>query len=353
MDIKGLKLHLSKKNTDSSLFIVSGTDHFLKGEAESLIKSHYSAQSPNLNIESHKAPQMDYEKCLDSVQTLSFFSELKIIHIKDAEKAPTSFLDSLKDFFSKNTDGIKVILTFSKLDKRKKSLKALIEKSVLVEVKTPYDNQVEGWIKYISDKEKLKIKSEAVSFLNFLVGPSLVELSKSIQKLKDVFGDDEVTKEDVKDFISKTGEEDIFKICDFLGFGEVTKASLSLQYAIKHGASSIGALSLFHRHFKIIEGILKAQTESKNLRRPLSQKDLAQKVGVPPYFLSNYLNQARNGSWTLKKTSEVFLALEAADQSLKSSRLNEETVFAGFFMEFSRVLGERKGLRTLSASLRL
>lgn len=349
MDIKGLHLHFKKKSEDS-LFIVLGTDLYLKTEAESVIKEHYLKQDSELDVETYKAPQMDYEKCLDSLQTLSFFSSTKLIHIKDADKASVSFMENLKDFFDQgNVNGLVVLLSFSKIDKRKKSTKSLLEKSVLVEVKTPYDNQVEPWIKYIADKEKLKIKNDAISFLNFLVGPSLSDISNSIQKLKDVFGTDEVKKEDVQDFISKNGEEDIFKICDFLGKGDLTSAMLNLDYALKHGASCIGAMSLFHRHFKIIEGILKAGEEATVTRRALSQKDLALKVGVPPYFVTNYQTQAR--SWSLSKTNEVFKALEAADLSLKSLKLKEPTVLAGFFMEFSRILGERKGLRSLSEAL--
>ncbi len=349
MDIKGLQQHL-KKNGENSLFLVSGEDLYLKAEAEELIRNHFKAKEPELDIESYTAPQMDYDKCLDSLQMLSFFSSTKLIHVKATDKANVKFLESIQSFYEQgNVSGLIVILSFAKIDKRKKAIKSLLTKGVSVEAKSPYDNQVEGWIKYIANKEKLDLKNEAISYLNFLVGPSLVEISKSIQKLKDVFGKDPVERTDVQDFISKNGEEDVFKICDLLGKGQLTEAMLSLEYALKHGANSIGALSLFHRHFKIIEGILKEQKKVKEGGRGLSQKDLAVKVGVPPYFFTNYASQAR--SWSLEKTEGVFKALEAADKSLKSTGLKEPTVFAAFFMEFSRVLGERKGLRSLSEAV--
>lgn len=349
MDIRALGLQL-KKNQESPLFIISGDDLYLKSEAEDLIKQGYLKRNADLDIETYTAPQMDYDKCLDSLQTISFFSSTKLVQIKDVEKANQKFLESLSQFFDQgNLSGITVVLSFTKIDKRKKAIKALMSKGVLVEVKTPYDNQVETWVKYIATKEKLNLNPEAISYLNFLVGPSLSEISKSIQKLKDIFGRDLVKRADVQDFISKNGEEDIFKICDFLGKGDLTTAMLSLQYALKHGANSIGALSLFHRHFKIIEGILLEEEKSRSGGPRLSQKDLAVKVGVPPYFYTNYASQARG--WNLEKVKQVFRALEAADRSLKSTGLKESTVFSGFFMEISRILGERKGLMSLSEAI--
>ncbi len=350
MDIKALELYL-KKNKENSFFIVSGEDLYLKSEAEGLIKNNFRVKGVELDLETYTAPQMDYDKCLDSLKNLSIFSSLKLIHIKDMDKAKQNFLDKINQFYTQeNISGLVVLLSFTKIDKRKKDIKILLKKGVLVEAKPPYDNQIENWIRYIADKEKLNLKSEAISYLNFLVGPFLIDISNNIKKLKDIFGKDSVGRTEVKDFIFKSGEGDLFKICDLLGKCELIAAMSGLEYAIKHGSSSIGILSLFHRHFKIIEGILKEQQKAREIGKNLSQKDMATVVGVPFYFLANYTNQAQR--WTLSKVSEVFKALEAGDMLLKSTGLKEITVFTGFFMEISRIIGERTGLRSLSEALR-
>lgn len=344
MDIRNLQLKLKKKETEP-LYLIAGDDIYLKTQAEKMIKDFF-AEGGETDLETYTAPQMDYDKCLDALQTLSFLSSTKLIHIKDADKASAKFLEDLALFVSEgNLSGLVIILTFNKIDKRKKALKTLIGKGELVEVKTPYDNQVEQWVKYIAQQEKLKLDQEALSFLNFLVGPSLIEISKSIEKLKDVFGSEKIGRAQIGDLIAKSGEQDIFKICDMLGKGQITEATLSIENILNSGSSAIGALSLFYRHFKILEGILEAQT----LNRKLAQKELAAKVGVPPYFLANYSAQSR--TWSLRKTAEVFRALEAADVFLKSTKMKEKTVFAGFFVEVSRILGERRGLRSLTGSL--
>lgn len=353
MDVRALNQHLNK-NKKASLYIVSGEDLYLKSEAESLIKDCYQRgfqeAGVEVDIEVYTAPQMDYDRCLDALQTISFFSSEKFIQIRNAEKANVKFLENLSQFFEKeNLSGVTLVLSFTKIDKRKKAIKSLFSNAVQVEAKAPYDNQIETWIKYIAAKEKLSLNQEALSSLSFLAGPSLSEIAKSVKKLKDIFGKDPVGRLEVQEFISKSGEEDIFKICDFLGNGDITKAMLGLEYAIKHGSSSIGALSLFHRHFKIIEGILSEQEKVRAGGSRLAQKDLALKVGVPPYFFNNYASQTR--SWSLPKMKQVFRALEATDQSLKSTSLKESTIFAGFFMELSRILGERRGLMSLSESM--
>ncbi len=350
MNLQALQLHL-KKNKKDSLFIISGEDLYLIAEAKNLIKNSLTTQNIKLDIQTYTAPQMDYDKCLDSLQNLSILSPLKLIHIKALDKAKPEFLESINQFYSQeNLHGLTVLLGFTKIDKRKKNIQFLLKKGVLVEAKPPYDNQIEGWIKYIAGKKQLNLKNEAVSYLNFLVGPCLVEISNNIQKLKDLFGQNPVGREDIQSFISKRSEGDLFKICDLLGKHEVTQAMSSLEYAIKHGASSAHALSLFHRHFKIIDGVLKEQQKSREMRKSLSEKHMAVALGVPPYFLANYVNQARK--WSLNKISEVFKALEAADTLLKSTGLNESTIFTGFFIEILRIIGEQKGLRSLSEALR-
>jgi len=346
LDIRNLQAKL--KNNDSKLvYVVAGDDLYLKSSAEKMIKEHFTSQKDGeVDLETYTAPQMDTEKCLESLQTLSFFSSTKVVHIRDADKANAKFLDDLAAFIHEgNLSGLVVIISCNKFDKRKKSLKIILEKAELIEVKTPYDNQVEQWVKYIATSEKLKMEPDAPAFLNFLVGPSLVEVSKSVEKLKDVFGNEKIGRVQIQELISKSAEQDVFKICDMLGKGQISEALLSVEYSLKHGSNAIGVLNLFYRHFKILNGILEAQASGKRI----GQKELAAKVGVPPYFLANYAGQSR--TWTMKKIAEVFYALEAADVSLKSTKMKERTVFSGFFMEVSRILGEKKGLRSLTASL--
>jgi len=345
LDIRNLQQQL-KKGEQASVYVVAGDDLYLKSAAEKMIKNYFTSKETEVDLETHTAPQMDAEKCLDSLQTLSFFSSTKIVHIRDFDKANAKFADDLSAFLSEgNLSGLVVILSCNKFDKRKKTLKSILDKAELIETKTPYDNQVEQWVKYIAANEGLKMEPDAPAFLNFLVGPSLVEVSKSVEKLKDVFGKEKIGRVQIQELISKTGEQDVFKICDMLGKGQLTEALLSVEHSLKHGANAIGVLNLFYRHFKILNGILEAHASGKRI----GQKELAAKVGVPPYFLANYAGQSR--TWTIKKIAEVFYAIEAADVSLKSTKMKEQTVFSGFFIEVSRILGEKKGLRSLTASL--
>jgi len=345
VDIRNLKLQLKKEN-HKLVYVVSGDDLYLKSAAEAMIKNHFALKEAEVDLETYTASNMDTEKCLDSLQTLSFFSSTKIVHIRDFDKANAKFAEDLSAFVQEgNLSGLVILLSCAKFDKRKKSLKAILDKAELVEVKTPYDNQVEQWVKYIAAEEGLKLEAGAAAFLNFLVGPSLVEVSKSVSKLKDVFGKEKIGRLQIQELISKTGEQDVFKICDMLGKGQITEAVLSVEYSLKHGSNAIAVLNLFYRHFKILNGILEAAASGKRI----GQKELAAKVGIPPYFLANYTSQSR--TWTRKKLAEVFYAIEAADVSLKSTKMKESTVFSGFFVEVSRILGEKKGLRSLTASL--
>lgn len=345
MDIRGLQLHF-KKEEQKFLYIIQGEDIYLKSEAENIVRKSVG----KVDVELYYGDQINYEACLDSMQTLSFFGDMKLVHIKNADKLKNDFLEEiLKLAESNNNKGLTVLLSFSKFDKRKKVLKSLMSLSIFIEVKTPYDNQVESWITYIAQKENLKIDREASAFLNFLVGPSLFEIAKGIQSLKDVFPGEPIDKAKVQELISKNGEEDIFKICDHLGKGELTESMLGLENILKTSTNGIAALNLFYRHFKILEVLLQEAAVNKKTAKYTSKKDLASKAGVPLFFLGNY--QAQTKIWTLKKLNQVFQAIEAADLSLKSTRLKERSVFSGFFMEISKILGNVGRVGTYKESI--
>lgn len=344
MDLRNLQLYLKKKQTKpQGLYLICGEDIYLKDEAESLIKKKLlsGTESEEKDIEIYHGSQMNYERCLDSLSTISFFSELKIVHIREAELLKTTFVEQLVSLLSKGEqEGLAVVLSLSKIDKRKKVYKSLVEASLFVEVKSPYDSQVENWIRYIADKEKVDLAADACAYLNFLVGPSLIEISKNMKKLREVFGGEKVGKAKVHEIISKNGEMDIFAICDFLAKGQLTEAVLGLEKQLQAGANGIGMLAMLFRHFRILENILLELARDKKTSAYLSKKDLAAKVGVPTFFLDNYVKQAK--VWNLKKLSKVFYALEAADLSLKSTRLKDISIFSAFFVEVSKILGNQK-----------
>ncbi len=345
MDIRGLQLEI-KKGIKQPLYMVIGEDLFLKNEAERLIKDFIlsTESGEESNQEVYFGSNIDFEKCLDSLHTLPLFSSEKFIHIKEAEKLNQNHLEALYKFFNQmEPKGLTLLLSFSKADKRKKALKDLLKIATDVEVKTPYDSQLTSWVDYIAKLKGVNITAQAKAQLAFMVGPSLYEVAQSLDKLSEVFKDRKIDLAEVSEVVQKTRVQDIFQICDLIGYGKIPEALQQTEHSILNGQSPIGCLQLFFRHFRILEIILK----NKNSR--ISAQDLAVKAGVPKFFLGNYQKQAQG--WSLLKLSKVFKSLEAADISLKSTRLSVDSVFSAMMLEIYGVKAIKKGSRMTPSSL--
>lgn len=337
MDIRGLQVEISK-GRKHPLYLIMGDELYLKNEAEDLIKNFVLGKSSEeeTSFEVYFGSNIDFEKCLDSLHTLPFFSSEKLIMIKEAEKLKQDQLETLSTFFKNmKPDGLTLVLSFLKADKRKKALKELIKLGVDIDVKTPYENQIPAWIDYIALKKKVNLTSKAKAQIGFMVGPSLSEIAQSIEKLAEVFKSDKIDVAEVNEVVQKTRVQDIFQICDLIGFGRIPEALQQTELSIANGQSAIGCLQLFFRHFRILEVILRY----KDTR--ISAQDLASKAGVPKFFLQNYQSQAQG--WSLSKLSKTFKALEAADLSLKSTRLSVESVFSALMLEIYGIKNIKKG----------
>jgi DNA polymerase-3 subunit delta len=73
----------------------------------------------------------------------------------------------------------------------------------------------------------------------------------------------------------------------------------------------VGVVSLIHRQIRILSAIYEGKKAGMNGAR------LAQKVGVPEFFMKQYLEQSRQ--WDKEKLVSAVRALQETDRALKSS----------------------------------
>ena len=314
-----------------NLFI--SEDLYLLKESEKAFSKAVESFYPEADVMVHYADQLDVEVFSDDLNTLSLFSDFKVIKLKNAEAMNDSSLETLVN--SLKTDGLEQMccaLFFKKIDKRKKLFKELIKLSEVFELKAPFENQMSKWIMDMAKEKNLTLTSGASDTLHHLVGDSLTEISDSLERLKDLHGNIKITSELVNDSISLKRENNIFKICDYMGSCDFTAASLEIDLSLAAKTSSVGMVHLLLRHFNIL---IKIKTNTSK-----SVSELAKHVGVPQFFLKNYQSQSR--FWSLDKLKKTWSILLETDESLKSANLKEETLLANMLIQITAVYSEVK-----------
>ncbi|MGE0634018.1 MAG: DNA polymerase III subunit delta [Pseudobdellovibrionaceae bacterium] len=251
----------------------------------------------------------------DAVEHLPMMAPYRVVILREAQELLDREWEVLDPVLENQIDSTVFVILSTKIDKRKKTFKTLLDKAVTVEFKKPYENQLGAWIKYIGSTHAIDISDEACTLIQKLVGNHLTEVDAEVKKLAQFIGDGKKAEvEDVAKIVSRVKEESVFELTDAIGESDRVKALTLMAYLLDQGQSEIGVVALVARHMRILTSI------HQGMKEGLSGSKLAQFSGVPPYFLQKYVAQAKN--WTLRNLENTLLVLGDTDKALKSSPLS-------------------------------
>lgn len=328
-DLRTLQQSLSQ-NKINSAYTIMGDDTYLIQEAFEAIKNHFFAEGQgfDFNYDCCYASEAKAINIADIIETLPMMAEHRVVVVKEAHLLKDADWQVFEETFSKGLLKSVVVFVFeSKVDKRKKFFKWLTSETTIVELKTPYDNQIPAWIHYMAGRQNLKLDQSAALQLLHLVGANLSELNNEIVKLKAYYADDEKVLfiDDILKVVSKKRIENVFDLTNAVGMGDKAQSLYFLEQLLEQGQNEVGVLSLLTRHMRILKKILEGQAQN------LSQKQLSTKVGVSPYFIAEYLNQSKK--WSLNKIEKVFDLLLDTDRALKSSPVSSKIWLENFIIQ--------------------
>lgn len=294
--------------------------YFLHGEEPYLIsqgldyirKTIIDESMADFNLSTFYASDAEVEKVRDEVETLPMMSEKRLVFLKEVHDLKDKEWQQLWSVIEKPVDSTVFVLSATKIDKRKKIFKELLDQACAVEFKRPFENQIPAWIKHIAKENNLEMSSAAIHRLHHLVGNNLSDIQSEILKISTYLGErNYVELEDVNAVVSRAKEENIFDLTNAIGEGNRVKALEHLVHLLDQGQSEVGIVSMVARHVRIMLTIKKGQQNG------LQGQKLAQFAQVSPYFLDSYLKQTRH--WSQKKIEDFILVLSETDKALKSS----------------------------------
>jgi DNA polymerase-3 subunit delta len=266
----------------------------------------------DFNLNTYYGGEVDAAQIRDAVETLPMMAQVRVVIVKDAQDLTDKEWELLAPLVDNPVPTTAFICVATKVDKRKKFIKAFMAKGVVVEYKRPYDNQIPDWIRSIGKKYGLTLDSEAVSTMHQLVGSNLQDIDGEMLKLSQFMGQNKkVASDDVLKVVSRLRIDSVFDLTEAIGRNDRARALTCLANLLDHGQNEVGVLALISRHVRILKLV------ADGLREGLSGPKLASRAGVSPYFLKSYVDQAR--AWSDRKIEHTFQALVDTDRALKSS----------------------------------
>ena len=326
LDLRTLQLALDKKKA-GSLYLVYGEEAFLVDEALKAIKARVLVEgAQDFNYDSFYAPDATAAQVRDAVEMLPVMTEQRLVVYKNVDNLKEDAWATLLPVLESPIESTCLVLVATKIDKRKKVFKTIFENGIAVELKKPFENQVSAWVEYIAGLHGVQLTSDAISVLQQLVGTNLSEIQNEIQKIKlSSVSAKTFDVSDVLSVVSRSRIESVFTLTEALSKRDRAQALLCLANLLENGQNESGIVSLILRQMRIL-----AQVRT-GLRDGLSSNRLSQKIGVPEFFMKQYVNQSR--LWDDYKINNTIRALHETDKALKSSPLSSHIWLENFIVK--------------------
>lgn len=266
----------------------------------------------DFNLNTFYGSEVDPMQIRDAVETLPMMAQVRVVVVKDAHELTDKEWDLLMPLVEEPVPTTALILTATKIDKRKKHFKRFMEKGVLIEFKRPFDNQIPDWIRIIAKKHDVKLTADAVDVFHQLVGSNLQDIDAELLKLRQYLGEKkQPSVDDIVKVVARVRLDTVFDLTDAIGRNDRARALDCLVNLLDNGQNEVGILALISRHVRILKLV------NEGLKEGLAGQKLSSRAGVSPYFLRNYVDQAK--AWNDRKIERTFQALLDTDRALKSS----------------------------------
>lgn len=299
-------------------YLLHGDEEY---EREALVASMIEALVPvqvrDFNLDVLRAERLEVLDFFQVYETYPMMAESRLIVLRDAETLAADQCRGLARVFATPVETSRLLVVGRKVDMRRKFFRELSRKGRALEFKPPYDNQVPQWIQRYAKREGIRVEPAAIQLLSQYVGAKPRELVSEIEKLVSFVGVGQpITASAVEQVAGITHGASVFDLADALGKGQGKLAQKLMQKFLNEGEEPTRAVAMVTRHFQLL---LKAKML---MGKSLPRDKMAAELGVAPFFLSGYLEQAqrRSASWLWAGLS----ALREADWCLKSQGRRQE-----------------------------
>lgn len=304
------------KNGLKNFYLFYGPENYLKDYYVTEIRKKIVPEEfldMNFNIFEENA-----QTIINSAMSLPFMNEYRLIIVKESgffyagKKSETElFLSAINDFSGSSV----IIFCETKIDKRNKLYKKILDLGITLEVKKPSDKELIKWmIKICNSKEKNISPENALLILKITMGDMYL-LKNELDKLISYSGK-EILADDINLLCTKSIDAKIFALVDAIGSKNLKLALESYNNLIFLKEQPLMILSLIARQFTLI---LQAKIFSQSGENSIVIADC---LGIRNFIVLDCLRQSQNFS-----SDKLICALKECleiDYKIKTGQLTDK-----------------------------
>ena len=307
------------------IYFLAGEENFLL--EDSLKRIEKVINTDDLNREVFQATESSGNDILNSVETLPFLTDKRIVILKMANKLKNDDFKIITKVIENPVDTACFIIMFPEKVKnstsKRKDLIALCEDSdycYCVDCKKMYEKDVKLFIQDEFNNRGKTIEPEVVQQIGNDTGLDLQNVSNEIEKISLYLGKDKknVTVEDFIKISGFTKEINIFMLTNAIEEKNLKYSLFIIEQMLKTGESAIGLLST-------ISGAVRKMLMAKSLmeEKDYSMKDALNYIRVYSYFQYKYASNL--SKYTLLHLKMCLKEILKTDIALKTGKTDEKS----------------------------
>jgi DNA polymerase-3 subunit delta len=293
------------------LLLLQSEESYFLDQAVRLTSEMVPPESRDFNLSVVHGRDLKGAGLVDQARTLPVFADRRVIIVKNINEAPADQVESLSAYLDDPVPETQLLITATTIDKRRKFFQKFAKAGEIIELRRLYDNQIPPFVREQARHYGRTFTGAALKLFCRRVGSNLGEIVGEVEKLVSyVGGRDFFEEEDVAAIVADTRTESVFALIDALCAGDRGEALRLLDRLLSDGQPPLVILTMLIRHFRQLW-----KTRAL-LAQGVAQKELPQRLGINPYFLSNLVAQA--GRYADEQLRDIYPRLLAVDQALKS-----------------------------------
>jgi DNA polymerase-3 subunit delta len=194
---------------------------------------------------------------------------------------------------------------------------------------------VPQWIRRHAKYKGVEIEAAAIDMLRLYIGNSPRELVGELDKLVTYVGVGKpIGRQAVEEVTAASRQVNVFELAEAVGQRNAPLAQTLLNYYLDQGEEPARAIAMVVRHYNLL---LRTQM---HLQRGESKEGLSRALGISPFFMTAYMDQAR--AYSQGNLWGSLALLRRADWQLRSLGRRQERALMDVLIVQLCTLGRRK-----------
>ena len=304
-----------KRGEISQVYLFQGEEEYLKTEALNRIKKALLSNpaAEGFNFRTFYGKDLNCAEFLEEANTFPALSDNKLLVIKEGDKLHISSRNKISQALAILPLSTHLIFFVQKVDKRQRFFQAVQKKGKCVYFYPLKDESLKLWVAAQFKQRKKIISPEALFFLLDRAGRQLQDLEKEIEKISLFVGSR--PQVELNDLITASSEYQTHTLYDLLDkiMERETQASLKILSRLMEGKRGTELIGLFYWQYS---RLWKAKFLQEQGAPP---EQIGRKLGIPAYYLSEFLNKV--SSFSKEELKKAFRQLLQVDLNLKSTQM--------------------------------